>query len=85
MILKVKISYGTLSVKPYWPEKGHGIKGQDQLWHFVRETLLARNRLDIMRRPEWFAGAFTICNWIVRPSFCSFIYPFVRYFLTLTY
>ena len=63
---------------------GHGIKGQGQLWYFVFETLLARNRLVSMRRPEWFAGAFTICNWIVRPSFCLFIYPFVRYFPTLT-
>ena len=48
---------------------GHDIKGQDKLWYFVRETLLARNRLVFMRRPEWIAGAFTICNWIVRPSF----------------
>ena len=37
---------------------GHGIKGQGQLWYF--EALLARNRLVLMRRPEWFAGAFTI-------------------------
>ena len=61
MAFKVKVSYGTLSVKPYWPET---------------EEFYALS--------EWFAGAFTICNCIVRPSFWSFIYPFVRYFLTLT-
>ena len=45
---------------------GHCLKGQGQLWYFVCEILLAPNRLVFIRRPEWFAGAFTICNWIVR-------------------
>ena len=47
--------------------------------------LLARNRLVFMRRPERFAGAFIICNWIICPSFCPFISPFVNYSLSLTY
>ena len=36
---------------------GHGINGQGQLWYFICETLLARNRLVFMRRPEWLPGS----------------------------
>ena len=61
-------------------------------WHYRSRSamvlclwnLIVPIQIVFMCRPEWFGPAFTICNWIVRPSFCLFIYPFVRYFLTLT-
>ena len=46
-------------------------------WYFLDFTLLTRNRLVFRRWPEWFARAFTICNWMVRPSF-------VRLFIRLS-
>ena len=60
--LNVKVSYGTLSVKPYWPET---------------DQFLCAGLSGSPGRLLYVIGSF-------RPSFCSFIYPFVRYFPTLT-
>ena len=59
---------------------GHSIKGQGQMWYFVCELLLARNRLILMRRSKWFAVRLTACNWILSPS----VYPFVRVFIRVS-
>ena len=48
-------------------------------------VLIGPKHIFFMRRPESFAGAFIICNWIVCPSFCPLISPFVNYSLSLIY
>ena len=73
-----KVTAGQILTVEKWP----GVTFQR--WKMTGRVIFQWDQFSTLHLPERFAGVFIICNWIVCPSFCPFISPFVNYSLSLT-